>query len=196
MGACEYFALPDAKGPTGYPGFSIVCIRGRGGSKARARCEFCHAKVHEVLCDFVLPTKGNRERTCSRRMCRDCAQHVGDDRDLCPPHARLVATMNVSPELLADPEPFAMHVVTDLVEGQLPSELSPAAASRVLRLPERDHAFKPRDYADWLEYRTERAAIFEYLGELSRDVADTCARELAGPAPRFAGAGPLFAGVR
>lgn len=195
MGLCEYFAMPDAKGPTGFPSF-IIC--GRGGRKARARCEFCHATVHELLCDFVIPSKGTKERTCSRRMCRDCAQHVGEDRDLCPPHARLVASMHVSTELLADPEPFAMQVVTDIVETQLQTAPATSQAERKLRirLPDRDHAFKPRDFADWLEYRSERAAIFEYLGDIPRDEADTLARELAGPAPKYTSAGPLFAGAR
>lgn len=186
---CEYFEMPDG-------GRAIICSR--GGARARAKCEFCRQAVHEVLCDFVIPSKGSRQKTCSRRVCRKCAQHVGDDRDLCPPHARLVASVKVAPELLADPEPFAMNVVTDIVEASLETASSSDDKERRLRLhlPERDLSFKPRDFADWMEYRTERAAIFEYCGEVERTVADTMARELAGPSPRYSSAGPLFAGAR
>lgn len=57
-------------------------------------------------------------------------------------------------------------------------------------------AFKPRDFADWQEFVEERAAVFEFLGERPRAVAEMMARQLAGPAPRYANVGPLFAGAR
>ncbi len=41
-----------------------------------------------------------------------------------------------------------------------------------------------RDHADWLEFYTERAAIFEFLGGMSREDAEREAMKLAGPAPR------------
>lgn len=47
----------------------------------------------------------------------------------------------------------------------------------------RDLAFHPRSLAEWREYVSERAAICEYLGELSREDADRAAIEMAGPMP-------------
>jgi hypothetical protein len=41
--------------------------------------------------------------------------------------------------------------------------------------------FRPRDFDDWLEYYTERAAIAEYVGGLLRPDAEQLAAELAGP---------------
>jgi hypothetical protein len=64
--------------------FAIACSRG----KQRAMCEVCKSKPHEVLCDY--PLRGAKAgATCSKKLCRGCAKHVGTDRDLCPPHARL-----------------------------------------------------------------------------------------------------------
>ena len=40
-----------------------------------------------------------------------------------------------------------------------------------------------RDRADWDEYRHERAAIFEYLGGMTRKYAEIAANRLAGPPP-------------
>lgn len=40
-----------------------------------------------------------------------------------------------------------------------------------------------RDRVDWLEFFTERAAIFEYLGGHDRQAAERFAHELAGEAP-------------
>lgn len=42
---------------------------------------------------------------------------------------------------------------------------------------------KYRDYADWDEWRRERAAIFEYLGGHNRKAAEFAANKLAGPPP-------------
>lgn len=55
--------------------------------------------------------------------------------------------------------------------------------------------FTPRDHADWDEFFGERAAIFEYLGGFTRDVAEAMAHALAGPPPKFGAVGPLFAGA-
>lgn len=40
-----------------------------------------------------------------------------------------------------------------------------------------------RDRADWLEWWKERAAVFEYLGGMTREEAERAATELAGPQP-------------
>lgn len=47
-------------------------------------------------------------------------------------------------------------------------------------------AFVPRDHADWREFYTERAAIFEYLGGIPRPLAEAKARDLAGREPKAA----------
>jgi hypothetical protein len=55
--------------------------------------------------------------------------------------------------------------------------------------------FRARDRNEWVEYYTERAAIAEYVGGMPRDIAEASARIQAGPCPRFASLGPLFAGA-
>ena len=44
--------------------------------------------------------------------------------------------------------------------------------------------FRAKDLADWEEYYSERAAIYEYLGELSRAEAERLARRDAGEKPK------------
>lgn len=39
------------------------------------------------LCDFPLSGK-KAGKTCDADLCERCAEHVGPDRDYCPPHAR------------------------------------------------------------------------------------------------------------
>lgn len=68
--------------------FVITCSRGR---KPKALCEVCRERPHEVLCDFQL-SGAKAGKTCDRKMCRQCAAHVGHDRDMCPPHAKLAHT--------------------------------------------------------------------------------------------------------
>lgn len=82
----------------------------------------------------------------------------------------------------------------DTAARELDRALRPPAPARATAA--RDHALRPRDYAEWLELVEERAAIFEYLGEVTRAAAEQLARDLVGPAPRWGKAGPLFAGAR
>lgn len=64
--------------------FAIACSRGR----QRALCDICKSRPHEVLCDY--PLRGAKAgKTCDRKLCRSCAKHVGANKDLCPPHAKL-----------------------------------------------------------------------------------------------------------
>lgn len=49
---------------------------------------------------------------------------------------------------------------------------------------QRDLSFRPRTRREWREYVTERAAICEYLGGLSRAAADRAALIMAGPEPQ------------
>ncbi|MBA2718952.1 MAG: hypothetical protein H0U52_06895 [Chloroflexi bacterium] len=167
---CERIDLPDG-------GTAILCSR---GAKSRAKCQFCGLVVHTKLCDFPLLGK-KAGKTCSKKMCDRCAAKVGDDRDLCPPHAKAVRDAAVPSSVLADPHPFAMSVALDICEQ-----------AGIATAP----AFHPRDRADWDEFRRERAAIFEYLGGHPRELAERMALELSGPAPRYAHVGPLFSGAR
>lgn len=70
-------------------GFITSCTRGSNLPK----CKFCGNAIREgglVLCDWKL--KGEKEgQTCDAPMCRRCAQRVGDQKDLCPPHSRVWA---------------------------------------------------------------------------------------------------------
>lgn len=63
----------------------IACSRGR---KKRAACDVCGRREHVALCDFKL-SGAKAGQTCDRKLCRECAAHVGKNRDLCPPHAKL-----------------------------------------------------------------------------------------------------------
>lgn len=275
---CDRVTLPD--GTKG-----ILCTRGGGRTKPCA----C-GKASTRLCDYPLRRSKRKDATCSQPLCDGCAAHVGEDRDLCPAHAKMARAAGVAPALLADPDPHAMAVAADQCEqhgtispgrkqcsagfceraavkfcdfpvGNLgrtcarpicnehaahhgpdldlcpehakprrPRAPSPprqpppamcrpgdgAAAVRELEqrtivrtrsdaldvdavdfVEPRDIAFRPRDLADWQEYVTERAAIYEYLGEMPRAVAEARARQLAGPPPRYErSVGPLFAGAR
>lgn len=193
---------------------AIVCTR--GGRKAR--CKACGKREHAVLCDYPLAGK-KAGKTCDMKLCSACAQRVGPDRDLCPPHAKLVRDARVEAPavvgpLLADPDPGAMLVVADVVAERELVAPGPAAVAiaagppRVLAATPpllwedprdsrldvgsfgfsgHDRSFQPKDLADWAEFLAERAAVFEYLGELPRQVAELKARELAGPPPRTQG---------
>lgn len=68
-------------------GFAIVC-----GPDRRRKCRACGAKADPIiLCDWKL-TGAKAGKTCDAPSCRSCATSVGDDKDLCPPHARALAS--------------------------------------------------------------------------------------------------------
>ena len=60
----------------------FVCGRARRKAKPCA----C-GKISTKLCDF--PVRGARNKTtCDAPLCDDCAVRIGEDRDLCPMHAK------------------------------------------------------------------------------------------------------------
>lgn len=67
-------------GPDSY---IIQCSRG-----LNYRCRFCGSGNATKLCDF--PLRGEMAgKTCDIRMCARCAVKVGENKDYCPPHARM-----------------------------------------------------------------------------------------------------------
>ena len=51
---------------------------------AELPCACCGRKEHTRLCDFPqAPGK-----LCNRKLCDDCAVHIGRGRDYCPEHPR------------------------------------------------------------------------------------------------------------
>jgi hypothetical protein len=143
----------------------IVCTRGQ----RKLPCAFCGTPTH-ALCDFPL-----RGKACSTRICERCGTHVGEDRDLCPPHMRILKDAGVAASVLADPNPTALLVAVD-------QALERGAMEHVEEGKKKRSRWKNLD--DWKEFRLERAAIYEYLGELSRDEAEMRARADAGPMPK------------
>lgn len=200
----------------------VVTVCSRGGRTKRCAC----GKPGTRLCDYPKPSKRKRDKTCDAPMCVACAVHIEPNRDLCAEHAKAVRSIGWPAELLADPHPHAMVVVADIVEQRevtkpcAPGDAAAAIANLERTIPKDEAgsfvvrtrsdvfdteavdfvleraAFKPRDLADWQEFLTERAAMFEFLAEKPRAVAESMARQLAGPPPRGAKHGPLFAGVR
>jgi hypothetical protein len=70
---CERLTFPDGS-------VAIVCgVRHR----RRPPCVQCR-RPSEVLCDH----RNGDGRTCDAPLCRDCALHVGRNRDYCRAHAR------------------------------------------------------------------------------------------------------------
>lgn len=135
-----------------------------------APCGFCNLK-HAKLCDF--PLRGKRVRRCSKRLCDGCATALGSELDLCPQHAVLVEAHQLGARLvplLAANDVRSRDVACDLIEQVAGIVLPPA--------------FRPKNLADWYEFFTERAAIFEYEGGLVRAEAERRARALAGERPR------------
>lgn len=166
---CERVEFPDGKG--------VAFICSRSGPRKRCSVPGCDAWSTK-LCDYPTPGPKTPNRTCSKALCERCTKHVGEDRDLCPPHAKLVEDAKVPAELLADPEPHAMSVAKDVVE------LATQPESGGQKPPRQPKPFKARDRADWLEYYTERAAIGEFEGGMDRTLAEYQARDLAGAPPR------------
>ena len=62
----------------------IAC--GRGPEAHRALCSFCHVRPHTKLCDYGF----GGGRTCDRKMCDGCSTEVGQDKDHCPTHNRVM----------------------------------------------------------------------------------------------------------
>lgn len=71
---CDRVQLPGG-------GVAIVCSRGR---RPRPKCA-C-GKPSSLLCDWKV--KGG---TCDAPICVSCAEHVGNDKDLCPTHREAYA---------------------------------------------------------------------------------------------------------
>ena len=78
---CRTVAIPGG-------GYAIVCRRAK---QLTHRCVVCHTVYNMKLCDY--PLSGVRHgETCSRPVCATHAHHTDPDYDLCPSHARVVAT--------------------------------------------------------------------------------------------------------
>ncbi len=65
--------------------FVIVCRR-----KSVKRCLIC-GYLGSYLCDY--PVKKNKTGTCGRPLCARCRVAIRDGVDLCPPHARMSASI-------------------------------------------------------------------------------------------------------
>jgi hypothetical protein len=77
----------------------IVCGRHSYVPKGQ-RCRWCN-KPGTQLCDHPIahpnPLEEDGHSTCDARICKDHAQHVGEDKDYCPDHTVL--------EPLKEPKP-------------------------------------------------------------------------------------------
>jgi len=90
---CTPYDIRDADGKS--VGWAITCGRGQ---RKTAPCAFCGAP-HTKLCDE--PLRGAKAgKTCDAKMCARCATPAGDNRDLCPPHARDVNASRAAAEWL------------------------------------------------------------------------------------------------
>lgn len=77
---CRRYAI---RTPDGQTGVAIVC-----GQETRKRCSACGELGATYQCDWKL--HGARAgKTCDQWICESCRVHVAEDKDLCPPHARL-----------------------------------------------------------------------------------------------------------
>lgn len=63
---------------------AILCSRSRRG---RRKCHCCGAPATKE-CDFA---RAARAKTCDKPLCESCAVPVGENRDYCPEHPRLVS---------------------------------------------------------------------------------------------------------
>lgn len=157
------------------PDGAVALVTMSTSGDPNAPCAFCGRTPHAKLCDF--PLRGKRVRRCSKRLCDRCATTLGVNLDLCPVHAEVVEGHQLAARLeplLAQDDVRARDVACDLIES-VAGVLSCAVAKP---------AFKPRDLADWKEFAGERAAIFEYEGGFSREVAERKALALAGERPK------------
>jgi len=99
-----------------------------------------------------------------------------------PPDVELAAVPPAPAPSVAAKEATGPAVASPLPSGSVrPDDPKDAVADFGWK-----QVFVPRDHADWLEFFNERAAIFEYLGGVSRPLAEAKARDLAGREPRAA----------
>lgn len=84
-------------------GNAIVCGHGRRASSL-GLCRECRQREATQLCDGPLPAGILHRRssvpggdtTCSTPLCRDCAHHVGPDRDFCTACFNALAAVAIS----------------------------------------------------------------------------------------------------
>ena len=157
-----------------------------------APCDFCRSvtpKVHARLCDFpVHRGKDTKKYTCSLRLCDDCAHSANAEGtiDFCPVHTLLVRDNGLGPRLipvLAQEGLDAHKVALDIVDEML-LITRPARPKIIPKIDRTVTPGWPSGRRLWMEYFSERAAIYEYLGEMSRAEAELRALADAGPRPR------------
>jgi hypothetical protein len=89
---------------------AIAC----GGRQARSTCSTpgC-GRPTVALCDYEVVKKG-KPGTCDAKLCDRCRQRQGEDRDFCPPHAKLAARPNQvgAPGAAPAPGDRRVHVPT------------------------------------------------------------------------------------
>lgn len=56
---------------------------------AKPKCTVCRKRQATLQCDF--PISKGASKTCDRNLCRQCAVHIGPNRDYCPHHTRRAA---------------------------------------------------------------------------------------------------------
>lgn len=174
-------------------GVAFVCSRGQN---TRPReCAFCRVTSADyLLCDF--PLRGKRAgATCSKPMCRKCATSIGENRDLCPSHAKIAREHGLDPNLLAEDQgKFGNQVALDQLEAAgAPVTTAALNKQAVIARPkfrQRTVAVYPNKpyrvtaVGDWEEFWNERAAIGEYERGMTREESERAARELAGARPK------------
>lgn len=129
-------------------------------------CAFCGTPTH-ALCDFPLVGK-NKNRTCSKRICERCYTELAPDVQLCPVHAYFVREYGIEQqlgELLAQKD--GIPIALDLVLRYA------TAAGDALPIAEKSRMTR----VQWIETFIERAAIMEYEGGLSRELANKYAHQ-------------------
>ena len=70
------------------PDGTVVHLLHSGKRPQPKKCQFCD-RPSTKLCDFPMspPEQVTHRRTCDAPMCDEHATLIGEDRDLCPPHA-------------------------------------------------------------------------------------------------------------